>query len=254
VSTVQTELKLPRLEWGAAIHQGLVRHSNEDCHHAGPYLFAVADGMGGHDAGELASQIAINVLAELASNTTLAPPEIEANLWRANTNIRELAGSWRNSPGTTVTGVCLTAQEAVPQWLFFNIGDSRSYLLRDNTLEQISEDHSLTAELLARGEITEAERDKHPGRSVITRSLGGGSTLQPEVDQWQLQAKPGDRLLLCSDGLYSEVGADSIRSTLCTIGDPQEVSDTLVELALASGGRDNITVVVIDLLLHSIAN
>lgn len=225
----------PSLEvrFGAASHQGLVRSSNEDSYLTAPPVFLVADGMGGHSAGELASRAVVEVFAGLASAQWLTAEMLAQAVERATSKVAALPGEGK-APGSTLTGVGLAEQAGMPCWLVFNVGDSRTHLLRGGELNQISVDHSATR----RGEA-------RPERHVITRALGAGLR-RPVADQWLIPAAAGDRIVLCSDGLSNEVTPELITAILLTTQDVQEASRALVRAALQAGGRDNVTVVVVE--------
>lgn len=220
-----------------ASHTGLVRHGNEDAAIAQPPVYAVADGMGGAQAGEVASGMAVEAIAS-------SRPEDAAALFRLteaiNHSIFEQAtgDAGRAGMGTTLTAA-LTADGRVD---FVHVGDSRAYRLRGGKLEQLSADHSLVGEMVRTGELTEAEALKHPQRSIITRALGVDSTV--EVDSFSVETAPGDLFLLCSDGLYSMIPPVAIEAILRDSGDLSTAAASLVEAANSAGGEDNITVVI----------
>lgn len=234
-----------RLSVGFGTDKGLRRELNEDSFVAADPLFAVADGMGGHEAGEVASSECIKVLSAQdvlshgARQATAA--ELQTALRLADTSIRELTNA---RAGTTVAGVVLVEECGVPYWLVFNVGDSRTYRLSQGTFTQVSVDHSEVQELVDAGFITAAEALVHPRRHVVTRALGAGS--ESEADFWLVPVEEGDRMLICSDGLSGEVSDPAIHQAMSTLRHPQDVVDSLIQAALRSGGRDNITVVVLD--------
>jgi protein phosphatase len=219
-----------------------VRENNEDNLLVAAPLYAVADGMGGHDAGEVASEIAIQTLAH-AQLTTANPDELADAVVAANRAVIEGAHSGLGRPGmgTTITVAVIEANRL----LIAQVGDSRAYLLHASHLRQITRDHSLMAELIALGDITPAEARTHPQRSVITRVLGSELNTQPDL--YELDIVSGDRLLLCSDGLTGMIEDDRIEKLLKTYTDPQQAADALVEAARQAGGYDNVTVVVVDI-------
>lgn len=225
-------------ESGAATSIGKVRRHNEDSLLAQSPVFLVADGMGGYAAGDVASQIVVDEFA--------APSELQidadwvVNRFRsADQRIRELGGG-----GTTVAGVAIAEQNGAPYWLAFNLGDSRVYLSQAGEVHQISVDHSVVQELVDAGELAAEDARSHPQRHIITKAVGAADS--PDPDFWLIPAGVGDRVLLCSDGLTTEVNADEIEHLLLTIGSPQRLADLLVECALNAGGRDNVTAVVVD--------
>ncbi|MCJ7725387.1 MAG: protein phosphatase 2C domain-containing protein [Acidimicrobiia bacterium] len=227
--------------WASATDIGLVRDHNEDSVaprdmglETAPFVVGVADGMGGHASGEVASRIALT--AALA-----AEGDIVDRVRSANRAVIEAAAK---DPALLGMGTTLTigdfADDAVE---IGHVGDSRAYLLKDGHLEQITTDHSLVAEMIARGDLTAEEATVHPYRSVITRAIG----LQPgvEVDRESRTLGVGDRVLFCSDGLTGMVDAETIRDILVAESHPTESAWALVEAANAAGGVDNISVVVV---------
>ncbi|MCY0904582.1 PP2C family protein-serine/threonine phosphatase [Arthrobacter sp. H14-L1] len=232
---------------------GLRRQVNEDSLLARSPLFAVADGMGGHEAGDVASRLCIE---ELAANSSLSSKgekisagDLQTALELADARIRQETGG---RAGTTVSGVVLVEESGQPYWLFFNVGDSRSYRLNANGLEQVSVDHSEVQELMDLGQITAEEALVHPRRHVVTRALGAGT--QNMADFWLTPVQVTDRILICSDGLTGELRDEQIQAILQANPDPQQASEELVQAALRSGGRDNITVIVLDAARPSAAN
>jgi PPM family protein phosphatase len=235
-----------RLAAGGASDVGRVRQSNQDCYFIGDDLFVVADGVGGHRGGEVASATAVEALRDNFvdhSLTGLIQAVLSANraVWRRSQADPQLRGM-----GTTLTAVALVVEDDENRLALVNVGDSRGYLLQDGELSQLTEDHSLVEELVREGRLSREEADVHPQRSMITRALG--LEYDVEVDNWQLLPYPGDRLLLCSDGLTSELSDDRIASVLRRLADPAEAAGELVEAAKAAGGHDNVTVVVVDVV------
>lgn len=234
-----------RAVFGYASDRGLRREQNEDSLIAADPVFAVADGMGGHEAGEVASSICVRTLGD-APFVGQHLPEIGADDLRvllrdADAGIRAATGG---RAGTTLTGAVLVREAGVPCWLVFNVGDSRTYRLTGGVLEQITVDHSEVQELVDMGQITPDEALIHPRRHVVTRALGTGS--DTEADYWLIPAEPGDRLLVCSDGLTGEVSDGQLEQILLSVDNPQDACASMVDAALRSGGRDNITVLVVD--------
>jgi PPM family protein phosphatase len=233
-----------RLTVGQGTDRGLRRQLNEDSLLVAPPLFAVADGMGGHEAGEVASRICVQTLqAGIAGRAAAAIDQdgLRRLIAAADQRIRAAADS---RAGTTVSGVALTEQDGKPHWLVFNVGDSRTYLLSRGKLAQVTRDHSEVQELLDLGRITAQQALVHPRRNVVTRALGTGEDAEPDFRL--LPVADGDRILICSDGLTNEVSDDHLHTILTGLANPQDVVDSLIQAALRSGGRDNITVVVID--------
>lgn len=226
---------------GAATSIGRVRRVNEDSYLALPPLYAVADGLGGHGAGDVASALAISALIVCARLSPLSVDAVLAALEEANRAI--FARDQTEGMGTTVTGLASIDTAGGNHLMVFNVGDSRVYRLADGRLDQVTVDHSEVQELVVLGALTREQARTHPRRNIITRALGNGLVLLP--DRWLLPAIAGDRYLLCSDGLFGELADESIHD-LVTAGDPQQAATALVAAANEAGGHDNITVVVID--------
>lgn len=229
---------------GSATHPGLRRALNEDAHLAGAPVFIVADGMGGHEAGERASATVVAEFARFIGRTALELDDVRFALARARDGVEELSTSGNGRAGTTLSGVVIASVDGMGYWLALNIGDSRTYRLADGELEQISVDHSVVQELIESGELSPEDAVSDRRRNIITRAIGASST--GDADYWMFPAELGDRILVCSDGLTSELPDDRIREVLHTTPDPQEAADVLVAEAVSAGGRDNITVVVVD--------
>ncbi len=231
-----------RPRWAGLTDVGKVRSANEDAFVVEPPLFAVADGLGGHQAGEVASEVATDALLDAAPKRADAVALGRAVI-SANRAVIKAArdGRGRSGMGTTMTAVMTQGTRLAVA----HVGDSRAYLLHEGVLSRITEDHSLVAEMIRGGEITERESRFHPMRSVITRALGSDARL--EVDAFDVQAEQGDRLLLCTDGLHGMLDDDRIQAVLASLTDPGEAARTLIDAANDAGGQDNITVVVVDL-------
>ncbi len=236
------------LRTGSASDTGLVRSTNQDRSLETGTLFAVADGMGGHVGGEIASQIAIEALERAfgsqPSSRGLTEAVERANLavWEHSQDHPDLRGM-----GTTLTAAALVNEDGNDVLVLANVGDSRSYQFQDGRLTQISLDHSVAEEMVRAGEISPAEATVHPQRHILARALG--VTAEVAVDAWTVAPSSGDRYLLCSDGLTNELGNNQIAEVLSARADPQQAADVLVEAARRHGGSDNITVVVIDVLV-----
>ncbi|MEP7059657.1 MAG: Stp1/IreP family PP2C-type Ser/Thr phosphatase [Actinomycetota bacterium] len=228
-----------RVVAGFATDIGQVRQANEDCYLAEPPLYAVADGMGGHRGGEVASHLALETLETMhhKAEGTLAEQVKEANraVYARSSEDRRVAGM-----GTTLTAAVVDGDGLH----LAHVGDSRAYLLRGGSLRQLTDDHTLVNRMVKAGEITRAEAEVHPHRNVVTRSIG----TEPEVpvDEQSVALLEGDRILLCSDGLTGMVTEDQIQAILETTGDAQQAADRLVRAANRAGGIDNITAVVLD--------
>lgn len=235
-----------RIAWAAATDVGRRRAANEDSYVARSPLFAVADGMGGHSAGDLASAAVVERLAEIITEDFLAPRTIERALEAATADITEIAVDSVLGVGTTVTGAVLTLQDGEPYFAVFNIGDSRVYCFDRNELFQVTVDHSVVQELVEAGALTRDEAEHHPDSNVITRAVGFNA--QPMPDFWMVQLHAGLRLLICTDGLTKEVSDENIRMHFAAGLTPAETAGALIDAALASGGRDNVTTIVVDVL------
>jgi serine/threonine protein phosphatase PrpC len=230
------------LRWGSTTDTGLVRTNNEDVALAEEALFAVADGMGGHAAGEVASSVAVKALRAAAAEG------LPAAVLAANRAVLELAESdpALRGMGTTLCALTLNHPGGHDEVEIVNVGDSRGYLFRDGELIQVTDDHNVPAELEREGRLTRAEAKVHPQRNIVTRILGNS----PEVvvDRFTVDPFRGDRFVLCSDGLFDEVDDEVIAEVLRRVPDAQAATAELVAEARAAGGRDNITVVVVDVV------
>jgi serine/threonine protein phosphatase PrpC len=235
-----------RLSWAAVTDVGRRRAANEDSFIAAPPIFAIADGMGGHLAGDRASAAVVARLADARGADFLAPKAIERALELATDDIEIISDGSELGVGTTVTGAVLTLRHGEPYFAVFNIGDSRVYLYEGDALVQVTVDHSLVQQLVDTGVITRAQAHNHPEGNVITRAVGFQS--QPTPDYWLLPVTTGMRLLICSDGLSGEIEDDGLAVHLAAGLPAKETADALVEAALEAGGRDNVTVLVIDVV------
>jgi protein phosphatase len=236
------------LQAGAATDVGRVRQMNEDRYLADERIFAVADGVGGHQAGEVASQTSVETLLRAFTEGEHTTEGLVAAVEAANTAVWQLAQGSREKRGmgTTLTALALVQADGEEQLALANVGDSRAYLLQHGELLQLTEDHSLVEEMVREGKLTPAEAQVHPQKSIITRALGMEPVI--EVDSWEITPFQGDRILLCSDGLTNELSDERIASILRQLADPQEAAHELVRQARAAGGGDNITVVVVDVV------
>ena len=238
----------------------MVRTQNEDSCHAGAGLAIVADGMGGHLAGEIASELAVATVRNACSPapvgdgdsesvyptlSDLVTSVVDANSAIFRSSINDPA---HQGMGTTITLLSLLSSETDPTTPsaigVANVGDSRTYLMRDGELRQVTVDHSFVQELVDTGQLSPDAARHHPRRNIVTRALG----IEPDVqvDSWRLPIVEGDRYILCSDGLVDEVEDDDIANIVSAHTDPQACADALVERANANGGRDNVTVVIVD--------
>ncbi len=268
------------LRWGAATDKGNVRDNNQDRYFANGKLFAVADGMGGHVGGEIAAQLTVDLLGHANSVPdldTLVDLATQANVVVSTRSIEQpkLRGmgttlcaiavvrpsiqdvaveDQTDDAGITTSGSDTPENHAAPpdgaaladRIGLVNIGDSRVYMERNSVLQQLTEDHSLVETLVRDGRLTSTEARAHPRRNVLTRAIGVESAI--EVDAWEVVVEVGDRFLLCSDGLPTEVEFEAIQSLMARFVDPQQAAEELVNLAIENGGRDNITCVVVDVI------
>ena len=230
---------------GAATHPGLRGRANEDSYLAASPVFLVADGMGGHESGARASAAAIGEFQRFVGAPSVSNTDVRQAIARARERVDALASEQR-AAGTTLTGVVLTRVGDAGYWLALNIGDSRTYRWARGALEQVSVDHSVVQELVDAGEMDALTAATHRRRNEITRAIGAGS--RGEADFWMLPAESGDRILVCSDGLSTELDDERIARILDEEREPQDAAQRLVHEALLHGGRDNVTVIVIDAL------
>lgn len=251
------------LRFGSATDVGMVREQNQDSFLVAEPLFAVADGMGGHQGGEVASATALEVLKNSFGDGTTASDLVEA-VRRANAKVWDKAqlDSALHGMGTTLTAIARVVDDAdveVPAgvaqegaeppppaetFAVINVGDSRAYLFRSDQLQQLTQDHSFVEEMVRAGELSADEAETHPKRNILTRALGVEPTVEADIET--ITPLPGDRMLLCSDGLVREVTDDQIASVLRRLKNPEEAARELVQQAKAHGGHDNITVVIVD--------
>ncbi|MBA3728286.1 MAG: Stp1/IreP family PP2C-type Ser/Thr phosphatase [Actinobacteria bacterium] len=231
-----------RVRVGARTDIGRSRDHNEDGYLVREPLFAVADGMGGHRGGEVASSVALESLAQLPKESDGLLRALVDRIREANRMVLERGESdpELRGMGTTLTALVTQEQKAHVA----HVGDSRAYLLRDGSLQQLTEDHSLVQRMVREGKLTPEQAGRHPQRSILTRALGVDAEVA--VDELTLPLLAGDRLLLCTDGLTGMIDPDRIHEILESERDPQAASDLLVEEANGAGGDDNITVVVVD--------
>jgi len=227
---------------GAKSDVGRVRDGNEDSYLVQDPFFVVADGMGGHLAGDVASRMAVQTISERAHDGTTGTPEgLEKAVREANAAIYEKASSDPSLHGMGTT--CTLVLAADNELHIAHVGDSRAYLLRDDELSQLTEDHTLVGRMVKEGRLQPEEAERHPQRSIITRALGVDD--QVEVDVLTIPIQEGDRVLMCSDGLSSMIDASTMHRVLADNDDPQTAVDRLVDAANDAGGEDNITAVVL---------
>ncbi|GAA3975826.1 Stp1/IreP family PP2C-type Ser/Thr phosphatase [Streptomyces marokkonensis] len=234
------------LRFAAGSHKGMIREGNEDSGYAGPRLLAIADGMGGQAAGEVASSEVISTIVPLDDDVPGSDllTSLGTAVQRANDQLRQMVEEdpALEGMGTTLTALLWTGQRLG----LVHVGDSRAYLLRDGVLTQITQDHTWVQRLVDEGRITEEEAGTHPQRSLLMRALGSGDHVEPDLSIREVRA--GDRYLICSDGLSGVVSHQTMEDTLASYQGPQETVQELIQLALRGGGPDNITVIIADVL------
>ncbi len=224
---------------------GLKRQVNEDSLFAESPVFLVADGMGGYEAGDLASAAVVDAFRPMAGEGFAELAGIRGALIAASAGVAAVAGDTKRGAGSTVTGVVIVEHDGLPHWLVFNVGDSRVYRHFGSELEQLTVDHSLGQELVDKGELKRQDMQSFSERNVITRAIGAADST---ADSWLMPVVNGERLLICSDGLHSELPDEGIRATLTMSGKPESAAATLVQRAKDAGGKDNISVIVIDVI------
>lgn len=231
------------LRWFGTTHPGRRRENNQDAFVTRFPMFIVADGMGGHIGGEVASSRTIARLTAVAAAGSVTSAAIEGALEKAVDDISAESESTDDGTGTTVTGVYLDTSAAEPTWVTLNIGDSRVYVFRGETLTQVTTDHSVVQELMAAGRLSAEEAENHPYGNVITRAVGPSDSVVP--DYVRLDVVDGDRFVICSDGLTKELTDYGISHFLLQNDDPADAVDAMIEAALENGGRDNVTIIVL---------
>lgn len=252
-AATEHEVALPtgalRITVAAATDLGMVRKVNEDSYLAEQQLFLVADGMGGHSFGDRASQSVVSTFAAaVAGSGALSPEKVVQTIHRSNEAVVAMTDDDDESvSGTTLAGLALVESESAHHWMAFNVGDSRVYSWDGRALEQVTVDHSAVQEMLDLGQITPIEASEHPHRNVVTRAIGVGDIVDPDI--WLLPVAGSQVFLVCSDGLTKELDDDQIAIILAdrfTLPGELTVAERLVEAALAAGGSDNVTVVVVE--------
>jgi len=243
--------------FGAASDTGQLRDINQDSYLTARGLAIVADGMGGHSGGEIASALAVQTMQSLLADRAVEHRSLQSLTEAVRIANREIltkaaTDSALQGMGTTVCALSIIDSAAGLQLGLINVGDSRAYRFYDGDLEQITEDHSLVEVLVRQGRLTPEEAQVHPQRNIVTRALGVGD--QVEVDRFEVAAQHGTRYLLCSDGLFNEISDEQITTILAAVTDPNEATQTLVNLANDHGGRDNITAVIVDVVASAEAD
>jgi protein phosphatase len=244
------------LHYGVATDVGLVREENEDSYLAVPPVFVVADGMGGHDGGAIASRIVTDEFAELARRgfaPRLGRQAVMSTLRSCQRRLDAYGATHRGSDGgpwrggtTAVVATLAEDDDGSPEWLLANLGDSRIYRCARGELHRVSTDHSVVQQLVDSGRITEEEALVHPDRHIVTRALGGPDPLEP--DFFQVALPDAERVLLCSDGLTDLVRDHEIAEVLAAHPDPHDAARGVVAAALEAGGIDNVTAMVVDVV------
>jgi len=236
--------------FGAVSDTGKLRNANEDSFFVGERLFAVADGMGGHNAGEVASAMTVQLLRESANQLAVTPESFAELISTINNAIFTAATGTteQRGMGTTLTAIAISGSTSTDEHVVIvNVGDSRTYIVREGELRQITVDHSYVQELVTEGIISTDDARTHPRRNIVTRALGIDSRVV--ADSWTLPIVNGDRYILCSDGLVDEISNEEILAILMENTDPQRAAECLIAAANDRGGRDNVTVIVVDVRL-----
>lgn len=233
------------LSWAGVTDTGHRRDNNQDAFLAQFPLFVVADGMGGHAGGEIASQSTITRLQEVVDSAAVSTAAIEGALEQAVRDIASHPETTDEGTGTTLTGVFFDVSDDEPRWISLNIGDSRVYLLRDERLVQVTTDHSVVQELISSGRLSPEEAESHPYSNVITRAVGASELTPP--DYLGIEVLDGDRFVICSDGLTKELTDYGIQHFLREQADPSVAADAMLAAALENGGRDNVTLIIVQI-------
>jgi serine/threonine protein phosphatase PrpC len=232
------------LRHAARTDVGRKRAVNEDSLLATSPVFIVADGMGGHEAGDRASAAVVQEFVQLTGREVVLA-DVTAAVDRAHSMVQEIADGTLRGAGSTLTGVVLVRHDGVLQWLVVNVGDSRVYRMRGQDLAQLTIDHSLAQQLVSQGKLRADEVATFAKRNVITRAVGAPDS---PADYWLVPVVSGDRLLVCSDGLTGELVDEAILAGLTLGGGTDQTVDLLLARALESGGRDNISLIVVDVI------
>ena len=239
------------LQCGSRTDVGRKRHENEDSLLASQPVFIVADGMGGLEAGHRASSAVIAEFRGCVGRTDVAAGDVVAAVERAHTSVRAVSDSTGRGAGSTLTGLVLIDHEDAPHWLIVNVGDSRVYRLHGGDFQQLTVDHSLAQELIEEGSLLKADVASFARKNVITRAMGADNS---SADYWLRPVVTGERLLVCSDGLSGELFDEAIKAGLTLGGSTQQTADALLAGALEHGGRDNVSVIVIDVIAGGVSS
>ncbi len=230
---------------GAHTDAGRRRAVNEDAFLAEMPVFVVADGMGGHDAGDRASAAVVEIFGSLAHRDDVTVDDVTRAVDAAHAAVSAIATASPRGAGSTLAALVAVRHDGVERWLVVNIGDSRVYRLRGDRLQQVTIDHSVVQEMVDAGRLSRAEMASSPHRNIITRAVGAQRS---PADYWLLPVIVGERILLCSDGLTAELNDEALRAGLALGGRPQRTAEALVSHAVSLGGRDNITAIVVDVI------
>lgn len=241
------------LEYGAKTDAGTTRARNEDSILASPPVFVVADGVGGSDGGDVASAVVVEEFGKLARLPVIDADGVRATLDAAHARVRALPARQVHGPSSTAVGAVGVMSGDEPYWVVFNVGDSRIYRLpvagpgsSEPELSQITVDHSHVQELVDAGVITADEAATHPDRNLVTRAVGADETVEP--DFWMIPMVPGERLLLCSDGLLADLPYAAVRDRVQQQSSAADTAQDLIDMALAAGATDNVSVIVVDVV------
>ena len=240
-----------RVSHGARTDVGLKRQRNEDALLATWPAYLVADGMGGHGNGDVASALVIEAMSSLAAVRKATPEQVRRLVHDARSALERLVSDRERPAGTTLAGAVIVEQGGAPYWFIVNIGDSRVYRAAPDGLTQISVDHSEVQERLDRGELDKESAAVYSRRNVVTRALGAGGHFEPEY--WLLPLRTRDRLLICTDGLTRDLDDATLASILAAAPSPEVAAEVLVDAALAAGGHDNVSVIVVDVCVDGAA-
>lgn len=247
------------LQYGAVTDRGPARSLNEDSILASPPVFVVADGVGGNEAGEVASAIVVEEFARLAEQPVIDPDGVSATIRSAHARVRALHPDTPHGASSTAVGAVGVMSGEEPYWVVFNVGDSRIYRLPAAAADgadtggftQVSVDHSHVQELVDAGLITREQALRHPERNLVTRAIGADDSC--EADFWMIPMVPGDRLLLCSDGLLSELTEEQVRERLTDGSPAADTAAELLQMALAAETTDNVSVIVVDVVADGVS-
>lgn len=233
--------------YGAVTHVGNRRRVNEDSYYASFPLYVVADGMGGHQAGDVASACVVECMTQAIPQGDFVDAATLTDALFRTAHVLSDLGMNAGNPGSTMTGLVVSTHRDIPCARIFNIGDSRTYLLSGAEFSQVTIDHSEFQELKDAGALSEQEARQYTQRNVLTKALGAGFSPSIPIDQFIVPMTEGDRYIICSDGVSGEVTDALIEMVARSMSDPQEAAEELIRMALNAGGKDNATVLVVDI-------